>query len=106
MSYGRTSQLKDLRDIIQEISKEIMWVNDQEEEELMFDWGDKNIDQYIPRKQENYSVSVFSWKSLGLVSCQWESAGRRSKVFGKSHFLWSKQGNIFLIDSLFKKCLR
>lgn len=23
----------------------------------MFDWGDKNIDQYIPRKQESYSVS-------------------------------------------------
>lgn len=34
-----------------------MWVNEREEEELMFDWGDKNIEQYIPRKQESYSVS-------------------------------------------------
>lgn len=42
---------------MQEMSKEIMWVNDREEEELVFDWGDKNIDQYIPRKQESYSVS-------------------------------------------------
>lgn len=58
MSFGRAEQLKELQDIIQEISREIMWVNDREEEELVFDWGDKNIDQYIPRKQENYSVSV------------------------------------------------
>uniref|UniRef100_A0AAQ4QV92 Desmoplakin b n=1 Tax=Gasterosteus aculeatus aculeatus TaxID=481459 RepID=A0AAQ4QV92_GASAC len=55
MSFGRTKQLQDLKQIIQDMSKEIMWVNDREEEELMFDWGDKNIDQYIPRKQESYS---------------------------------------------------
>ncbi|KAM8874633.1 desmoplakin-B isoform 2-T2 [Spinachia spinachia] len=55
MSFGRTEQLQDLKRIIQDMSKEIMWVNDREEEELMFDWGDKNIDQYIPRKQESYS---------------------------------------------------
>lgn len=57
MSFGRTQQLRELMDIIQEISKEIMWVNEREEEELMFDWGDKNIEQYIPKKQESYSVS-------------------------------------------------
>ncbi|XP_074492382.1 uncharacterized protein LOC141768198 isoform X5 [Sebastes fasciatus] len=55
MSFGRTEQLQNLKQIIQDMSKEIMWVNDREEEELMFDWGDKNIDQYIPRKQESYS---------------------------------------------------
>ncbi|XP_040895949.1 desmoplakin-like isoform X2 [Toxotes jaculatrix] len=55
ISFGRTQQLRDLQQIIQEISKEIMWVNDREEEELVFDWGDKNIDQYIPKKQESYS---------------------------------------------------
>ncbi|XP_037625459.1 epiplakin-like isoform X5 [Sebastes umbrosus] len=55
MSFGRTEQLQNLKRIIQDMSKEIMWVNDREEEELMFDWGDKNIDQYIPRKQESYS---------------------------------------------------
>ncbi|XP_044056974.1 desmoplakin-like isoform X1 [Siniperca chuatsi] len=55
MSFRRTQQLQDLQQIIQEMSKEIMWVNGREEEELMFDWGDKNIDQYIPRKQESYS---------------------------------------------------
>uniref|UniRef100_UPI003AACE9FC uncharacterized protein n=1 Tax=Centroberyx gerrardi TaxID=166262 RepID=UPI003AACE9FC len=55
MSFSRTQQLRELQQIIEEISKEIMWVNDREEEELVFDWGDKNIDQYIPRKQESYS---------------------------------------------------
>lgn len=57
MSFGRTQQLQALQQIMLEMSKEIMWVNDREEEELVFDWGDKNIDQYIPRKQESYSVS-------------------------------------------------
>ncbi|XP_054645196.1 desmoplakin-A [Dunckerocampus dactyliophorus] len=55
MSFARLQQLGDLQQIIQEMSKEIMWVNDKEEEELIFDWGDKNLDQYIPRKQESYS---------------------------------------------------
>uniref|UniRef100_A0A672L451 Desmoplakin n=1 Tax=Sinocyclocheilus grahami TaxID=75366 RepID=A0A672L451_SINGR len=44
-----------LQSIIEEISRAIMWVNDREEEELVFDWGDKNIDTYIPQKQESYS---------------------------------------------------
>lgn len=42
---------------MQEMSNEIMWVNDKEEEELVFNWGDKNIEQYVPQKQESYSVS-------------------------------------------------
>ncbi|XP_074523940.1 desmoplakin-A-like [Halichoeres trimaculatus] len=60
LSFGRTQQLQELQQIIQEMSKEIMWVNDREEEELVFDWGDKNIDQYIPRKQESYSKLLSS----------------------------------------------
>ncbi|XP_050985774.1 desmoplakin-A isoform X1 [Labeo rohita] len=55
MSHARIGQLRDLQNIIEEISRAIMWVNDREEEELVFDWGDKNIDKYIPQKQESYS---------------------------------------------------
>ncbi|XP_033994130.1 desmoplakin-like [Trematomus bernacchii] len=55
MSHNRVDQLRELQGIIDEISRAIMWVNEREEEELMFDWGDKNIDQYIPKKQESYS---------------------------------------------------
>ncbi|XP_063075455.1 desmoplakin-A isoform X2 [Engraulis encrasicolus] len=55
MSFSRTGQLRELQSIIEEISRAIMWVNEREEEELVFDWGDKNIDVYIPKKQESYS---------------------------------------------------
>uniref|UniRef100_A0A8C5GN83 Desmoplakin a n=1 Tax=Gouania willdenowi TaxID=441366 RepID=A0A8C5GN83_GOUWI len=55
LSFFRVSQLRDLQNIIEEISRAIMWVNEKEEEELVFDWGDKNIDHYIPKKQEAYS---------------------------------------------------
>ncbi|XP_066579023.1 desmoplakin-B isoform X1 [Amia ocellicauda] len=55
MSMDRMDQLRNLKNIIEEISREIMWVNEREEEELVFDWGDKNIDLYIPKKQESYS---------------------------------------------------
>lgn len=67
MSYNRVDQLRELQSIIEEISKAIMWVNEKEEEELVFDWGDKNIDQYIPMKEESYSVrlnSVFLHQSI------------------------------------------
>lgn len=59
MSHARISQLRELQGIIEEICQAIMWVNEREEEELVFDWGDKNIDEYIPKKQESYSVSIF-----------------------------------------------
>ncbi|KAJ0058719.1 hypothetical protein NL108_000412 [Boleophthalmus pectinirostris] len=55
MSHSRLSQLRELQNIIEEVSRAIMWVNEREEEELVFDWGDKNIDHYIPKKQESYS---------------------------------------------------
>lgn len=84
MSFGRAEQLKALQDIIQEISKEIMWVNDREEQELVFDWGDKNIDQYIPRKQENYSVSGCQI-SVATETFQ-KFSSRRSKVVFRQFF--------------------
>lgn len=56
MSFCRSDQLRELQQIIENISREIMWVNEREEEELVFDWGDRNIDQYVPKKQESYSV--------------------------------------------------
>ncbi|KAG7331686.1 hypothetical protein KOW79_005655 [Hemibagrus wyckioides] len=55
MSFDRGAQLHELQNIITEITQELMWVNDREEEELMFDWGNNNIDVYIPQKQESYS---------------------------------------------------
>ncbi|MGH0144089.1 UNVERIFIED_CONTAM: hypothetical protein FKN15_001535 [Acipenser sinensis] len=53
MSNERTDQLRQLQNIIEEISKEIMWVNEREEEELVYDWSNKNT--AIAKKQEDYS---------------------------------------------------
>ncbi|XP_041097838.1 desmoplakin-like [Polyodon spathula] len=53
MSSERTDQLRHLQNIIEEISKEIMWVNEREEEELVYDWSNKNT--AIAKKQEDYS---------------------------------------------------
>uniref|UniRef100_A0A8C1E0C2 Desmoplakin b n=1 Tax=Cyprinus carpio carpio TaxID=630221 RepID=A0A8C1E0C2_CYPCA len=67
-SYQRSVQLQELRNIIEEIFGQIMWVNDREEEELVFDWGDKNIDVYIPQKQESFSklMSELEQKEIQL----------------------------------------
>lgn len=47
--------LRQLQNIIQATSREIMWINDCEEEELLYDWSDRNTD--IAQKQEAFSVS-------------------------------------------------
>ncbi|XP_013925545.1 PREDICTED: desmoplakin-like [Thamnophis sirtalis] len=46
-------QLRQLQNIIQATSREIMWINDCEEEELLYDWSDRNTE--ISRKQETFS---------------------------------------------------
>lgn len=48
--------LRQLQNIIQATSREIMWINDCEEEELLYDWSDKNTN--IAQKQEAFSVSA------------------------------------------------
>ncbi|KAM4740053.1 desmoplakin-B [Anableps anableps] len=55
ISNLRTEQLREMIQILKDLSAEIMWVNEKEEEELVFDWGDKRVEQYIPKKQESYS---------------------------------------------------
>ncbi|XP_053570693.1 desmoplakin isoform X2 [Bombina bombina] len=52
-SFERMDQLRQLQSIIQATSKEIMWINDREEEELVYDWSDRNTD--IAKKQESFS---------------------------------------------------
>lgn len=54
-SFERMDHLRHLQNIIQATSREIMWINDCEEEELLYDWSDKNTN--IAQKQEAFSVS-------------------------------------------------
>lgn len=52
-SRDRVEQLRQLQAFIEAISAEIMWINDREEEELLYDWSDKNTN--ILQKQEAFS---------------------------------------------------
>lgn len=54
-SFERMDHLRQLQNIIQATSREIMWINDCEEEELLYDWSDRNTN--IAQKQEAFSVS-------------------------------------------------
>lgn len=56
--------LRQLQNIIQATSREIMWINDCEEEELLYDWSDRNTN--IAQKQEAFSVSL----PLGVVDAR------------------------------------
>ncbi|XP_060940862.1 desmoplakin-A-like isoform X2 [Limanda limanda] len=101
MSHGRLSQLRELQSIIEDISRAIMWVNEREEEELMFDWGDKNIDQYIPKKQESYSrlmrdlevkekeLNKLKVKSDGLLSNNHPAADKIEAYMDTLQTQWS-----------------
>ncbi|XP_051879720.1 desmoplakin-like isoform X1 [Pristis pectinata] len=53
-SEDRFDQLRKFQDIIQATSNEIMWINDREEEELVYDWSDKNTN--MAQKQEMFSI--------------------------------------------------
>ncbi|CAH2284271.1 desmoplakin isoform X2 [Pelobates cultripes] len=72
-SFERMDQLRQLQNIIQATSREIMWINDREEEELVYDWSDRNTD--IPRKQEAFSklMSQLEVKEKDLNKVKQES---------------------------------
>lgn len=55
-SFERMDHLRQLQNIIQATSREIMWINDCEEEELLYDWSDRNTN--IAQKQEAFSIRM------------------------------------------------
>uniref|UniRef100_A0A8D1RJ05 Desmoplakin n=2 Tax=Sus scrofa TaxID=9823 RepID=A0A8D1RJ05_PIG len=55
-SFERMDHLRQLQSIIQAASREIMWINDCEEEELLYDWSDRNTN--IAQKQEAFSIRM------------------------------------------------
>ncbi|KAM9307873.1 desmoplakin [Gastrophryne carolinensis] len=72
-SFERMDQLRQLQNIIQATSREIMWINDREEEELVYDWSDKNKE--ITKKQEAFSklMSQLEVKEKDLNKLKQES---------------------------------
>ncbi|KAM6918613.1 LOW QUALITY PROTEIN: desmoplakin-A-like [Xenentodon cancila] len=101
MSRDRMNQLQVLQSVIEEIFQAIMWVNEREEEELVFDWGDKNIDQYIPKKQEGYSrlmrdleekemeLNKLKLKADGLVNNNHPASDKIEAYMGTLQNQWS-----------------
>ncbi|XP_053083723.1 plectin isoform X2 [Pangasianodon hypophthalmus] len=52
-SKSRMRQLDQLHAFVSAATKELMWLNDKEEEEVNFDWSDRNTN--MTAKKENYS---------------------------------------------------
>lgn len=55
-SKSRLRNLESLHAFVTAATKELMWLNDKEEEEVNFDWSDRNTNMVA--KKETYSVSV------------------------------------------------
>lgn len=55
-SKSRLRNLDSLHAFVSAATKELMWLNDKEEEEVNFDWSDRNSNMVA--KKETYSVSV------------------------------------------------
>lgn len=53
-SKSRLRHLDQLHAFVSAATKELMWLNDKEEEEVNFDWSDRNTN--MTAKKENYSV--------------------------------------------------
>lgn len=53
-SKSRLRNLDSLHAFISAATKELMWLNDKEDEEVNFDWSDKNNN--MTAKKDNYSV--------------------------------------------------
>ncbi|XP_074843814.1 desmoplakin isoform X4 [Carettochelys insculpta] len=72
-SFERMDQLRQFQNLIQATSREIMWINDCEEEELLYDWSDKNTN--IAKKQEAFSkrMSQLELKEKELNKLKQES---------------------------------
>lgn len=58
-SKSRLRHLETLHGFVSAATKELMWLNEKEEEEVNFDWSDRNPN--MTAKKENYSV----WREPG-----------------------------------------
>lgn len=55
-SKSRLRNLDSLNAFVSAATKELMWLNDKEEEEVNFDWSDRNTN--MTAKKDNYSVCL------------------------------------------------
>lgn len=55
-SRERQSHLEGLHDFVSQATQELIWLNEKEEEEVAFDWSDRNIN--IPEKRQYHTVRL------------------------------------------------
>lgn len=64
-SRERQSQLENLHDFVSQATQELIWLNEKEEEEVAFDWSDRNSN--ISTKRDYHAVNDFF--ACILVDC-------------------------------------
>lgn len=55
-SKARLRHLESLQAFVAAATKELMWLNEKEEEEVNYDWSERNSN--VAAKKESYSVKV------------------------------------------------
>lgn len=70
-SSQRQSHLESLYDFVSQATQELIWLNEKEEEEVAFDWSDRNSS--ISKKRQYHDVSLAS--SLPLPATFFQSLG-------------------------------
>lgn len=54
-SRDRQSNLESLYDFVSQATQELIWLNEKEEEEVAFDWSDRNSN--VSKKRDYHAVS-------------------------------------------------
>ncbi len=70
-SRERQSHLESLHDFVSQATQELIWLNEKEEEEVAFDWSDRNSN--VSKKRDYHAVSqlrlFFSPLNCLLMNC-------------------------------------
>lgn len=78
-SRERQSHLESLLDFVSQATQELIWLNEKEEEEVAFDWSDRNSS--ISKKRDYHAVSP-------LMNCKpWNLQCRRNNTGLFRHFV-------------------
>lgn len=87
-SKSRLRNLDSLHAFVSAATKELMWLNDKEEEEVNFDWSDKNNN--MTAKKDNYSVCFQSLSVTQVHDAEFPTVEtQNAPVFRVSCESWS-----------------
>lgn len=64
-SNDRQKHLDSLYDFVSRATQELIWLNEKEEEEVAFDWSERNSN--ISRKRDYHAVSPFNPHQMNVL---------------------------------------